>query len=693
MRYVYLFLGFIFCAVAAAQNPVIDSLKQQIQQLPADSLKVKTLHELAINYWWNGYDSLARISLTQGLQLARQVQYPKGEIRARLALARIEADYLSDTKSAHATLDTAERMAIAIHDLSLQGQVLLRRSQLYINIMAKLPLSRTLIARALKLFEQAGDKQWQAQAYNEIAIAKMGEGQYVEAINAWLKARRLQESIQDWRGLRATLPNLGAAYIKVHRNDDAFACFAEAEKVAARLNDELVRIFILGKKAQILESKGKYVEALPLFLQQVKVYKARNVPANLARAYGNVGRMYLQLKQYDKALSYSTLSRQVYRNTVEKSQEVMEHTSQAAFGQIYLALKQYNRVIPYAAAGLAWTRRVKEMRPERTEYIRQLAEAYEHLNQPAKALYYYKWYKAEADTMLNDQAIQKATVASMTFDFEKKEQAARLQQARQQSRIQLLENDKLNQSRNFLAVLLVLSAGTLGLAVWSNRRLQEKNLELVRKNADIESALYRGQTLERKRVASELHDSVAAKVSALKWRLEALDTSQLDKSQQQEHVRLLDQMGEVYEDIRTISHNLMPEILEKQGLQAALIKLTDTLNVQNRTRFLLEVDDSGEKILGKTAYELYAITLELINNILKHAHARRADIVLQRSQGLLILTVQDDGQGMSKAKDAHGIGLQNIQARLERLGGTYLISSPEPGGTCINVRVPIAVHA
>ncbi|MVM34056.1 tetratricopeptide repeat protein [Spirosoma sp. HMF4905] len=688
MRYIIFLL--LTCTIAVAQNPIIDSLRNQLTKLPVDTNRVKTMHELATNLWWNGYDSLARQTLYQAMRMAKQINYSSGEIRARLAQARIEADYLSDTKSAHAQLDTAQQMAIAIHDLSLQGQVLLRRAQLYENIMEKLPEARSLLDKSLQKFQQAHDRQWEAQTYNELAIMKMGEGNYVAAINLWLNARRLQESIHDWKGLRSTLPNLGMVYIKLKRYDEAMACFTEAEKVADRLNDNLVRTFILSRKAEILEKEGKYALALESYMGEVKAYLNPYQPSHLARAYGAVGRIYIQLKQYDKALEYSQLAQSTYRKTVEKTREALEHNAQANFGKIYLALKQYDRVVPYAQAGLEWTKDVKEMRPERTEYVRQLAEAYDHLGQPAKALHYFKWYKAEADTMLNEEAMQKATVASMTYDFEKKQQGVRLKQAQQEARIQLLENDKLEQTRNLLIVLLLLVAGILSFVFWNNRRLRVRNEELSEKNAEIEAALYRGQTLERKRVASELHDSVAAKVSALKWRFEAFDTSQFDADQHREHARLLDHMGEVYEDIRAISHNLMPEILEKQGLQAALIKLTDTLKVQNKTRFLLEVEKSGEDVRGKTAYELYTITLELVNNILKHAKARQADISLARQNGFLMLTVQDDGQGMPAGKNQDGFGTLNIKSRLERLGGTYLVSSPAEGGTCINVQIPIA---
>ncbi|RCR68649.1 tetratricopeptide repeat-containing sensor histidine kinase [Larkinella punicea] len=675
---------------ALAQNPVIDSLQNRLKQPQADSFRVMTLHELATNYWWNGYDSLAIQTLRAGMRVAQKANYPTGEIRARLALARIEADYLSDTKSAHAQLDTAYNQAVSIRDLSLQGQVFLRRGQLYSHILTKLPESRASLQKALAKFLEARDQRWEAQTYNEMAIMKMGEGQSVEAINLWLKARKIQENANDWKSLRATLPNLGAAYLQMNRYDDAMKYFTEGEKIANRLNDGMVKVFLIGRQAEIHEKKGRYDQALTLYLEQIKAYQNPYQPSSLARAYGAAGRVYIALKQYDKALTYSRLSQKTYRETVEDTQEALEHSAQHNFGEIYIARKQYARAIPYALTGLAWTEDAREMRPERTKYLRQLAIAYDNLNQPAKALRYYKWYKAEADTILNEESLQKVTIAGMTYDFEKKQQVTRLQQAQQQNRITTLEKDQLTQSRNFLIAMLVLSGGTLGYVVWSNRRLRIKNEELSRKNAEIEAALYRGQTMERKRVASELHDSVAAKVSALKWRFEAMDTSQFDDGQQREHTRLLDHMGEVYDDIRAISHNLMPEILEKQGLQAALIKLTDTLNVQNRTRFMLEVDDSGADVRGKTAYELYAISLELVNNILKHANARSAGIALHRQNGFLKLTIQDDGAGIDENTVSDGIGMRNIQARLERLGGSFYISSPEPGGTCVNVQVPMA---
>lgn len=675
-----------------AQNAALDSLQRRLRSLPpTDTSRVNLMLDIAVNHSLGGRDSLAKRTLEEGINLARRLGFRAGEARARLFWVRVESEYLADTPGAEAHLREAERLAKELGSLSLQGQTYYRRAQLYENIMTKVPEANRLLQQALRTFEQARDRRWQAMVFNEIAIMKMGEGKFPEAINLLLNARRIQEAINDWRGLRATLPNLSAAYVKMNRYDDALACFEAAGKVADRLNDDVIRMFVLGKRAEILARRGHHHQALDLYRRQAEFYREHGLGAQLAAAYGGMSRMYIHLKQYQPALDYTRRAEQAYRNTVEKSQDVMEHNAQANYGQIYLALGQYRNVLRTARKGLEWTESLPEMRPERTEYHRQLALAYEHLGQPAKALVHFKRYKAESDSMLNEEAIQKVTAASMTFNFEKKEQAARLQQARQQTRIQELENEKLTQTLRLVVVLLVAVAVVLGLVFWSNRRLRAKNEALARSKAEIESALFQGQTMERKRVASELHDSVASKVSALKWRFEAFDTDEFSPDQKREYDRLLGHLGEVYEDIRTISHNLMPEILEKQGLQAALLKLTDTLNVQNRTRFVADVEDSGPDVRGSAACELYAIALELVNNILRHAHADRADLRLQRRDDYLELTVQDDGRGFDPSRFTSGIGFKNMQYRLDRLGGSYDLDAPVGGGTSVRVQVPVGV--
>jgi signal transduction histidine kinase len=213
---------------------------------------------------------------------------------------------------------------------------------------------------------------------------------------------------------------------------------------------------------------------------------------------------------------------------------------------------------------------------------------------------------------------------------------------------------------------------------------------LSSKNREIEQALVRGQRIERKRVASELHDNLNTKVAAFRWHLEAMNTDGFDTQNQKIHDRLLQMSDDVYADIRLISHNLLPSELETQGLSSALYKLVDKLNVGTKTAFTLVKDGEGERPSSVVEYQLYNVALELVNNVIKHAKATQAWISLTQTPRKMLLTVSDNGVGFSSEHQSEGIGMRNIQARVEELSGKISIESRPEHGTKVAVEVPIA---
>ncbi|WP_205880600.1 tetratricopeptide repeat-containing sensor histidine kinase [Larkinella terrae] len=665
------------------QAQKIDSLQNQLQTAKPDTHRVSMLHDLSYAYWLGGDDSLAIRYGTQSVNLAKKLGFLPGEGKARLHLTRIEADRMIDLTGAFAQLDTVLRIAAKLKDRHMEAETYIRKAQLLETNLARQPEIMPLYDQAKAIFVNLGDKSWQGTVFNEKARFFTRSGDFSKAVEFLLKARQLQEEVNDLRALRSTLPNLGVAYSALGLYREALRAFDDAEIVAKKRNDKVLTAFLLNQRAEIFEKQGNYAAALKTLTQAADIHKTTRTAYWLPKTYSRMGRVYIQLKDYGNALKYTQLGDKLFQDVVD-SDNFLDHVVQLNYAKIALARKQYRRVIDYASKGVEWAEESDPpLLPEAAEYHRLLAESYEMTGQIDQAYVHYKKFKAESDSLLNKESLQKATAATLNYEFDKQQQQQKLS-------IQKLENENLAQTRNLLGALLLLGAGILSFVFWNNRRLRTRNEELARKNAEIEAALYRGQTMERKRVASELHDNVATRVSALKWRYEAFDTSQFDADQQTEHARLLEHIGEIYDDIRSVSHNLMPDVLEKSGLQAALIKMADTLNVQNRTRFQLELEQSGADVRGKTAYELYAITLELVNNILKHAKARQANIALVRQDGFLTLVVQDDGQGFRQAGRSNGIGLQNIQSRLDRLGGSCQISNREQSGTLVQVRVPIA---
>ncbi|WP_428654001.1 tetratricopeptide repeat-containing sensor histidine kinase [Runella sp.] len=669
-----------WCLSFSAYAQKKDSLLRVLEKASADTNKVSVLYELGRAFWLQGNDSLARMYCDQSVGLAQKLHYPRGEAKARLQLVRIENEYLTDLKTAYAHLDATLKIAKSIADKSLEGQVYFRRAQLYESFFEKQAEVKPLFEKALQLFIETNDKVWQGSVYAEMAVLLISGGKYAEAIDLMLKARRLQEETNDLMALRSTIPNLGSFYGEMGRYDNALACFKEAEVIAQKLNDERLRAYVFSRRADIFEKQGKYNEALASFQEAAKIYQISNATQWLPRAYGRIGGTYLLLKDYKKALHYTHLADSLYRSQVD-SNEALDHVAQINFGKIYLADKQYNRVVSYAQKGMEWASGSEPpLRKEMAEYHRQLAEAYEALNQPEKSLYHLQQYKAESDSILNNEALQKITVSSMTYEFEKNQQVDKL-------RIQTLENEKLTQTRNILFGLALLGLLGLAIVIWSNRRLKSKNEQLKNKNREIEEALFKGQKIERKRVASELHDNLNTKLAAVRWHLEAMQAEDFTPFNQKIHHRLLEMANDVYADVRLISHNMLPAELETHGLVSALQKLVEKLNVNTKTEFHLIANANQTRPSSQVEHELYSIALELVNNVLKHAQATEVWISLSQTEAQLMLTVSDNGVGMPTEMQNEGMGMRNLKSRVETLKGEMKIESAVNQGTKISIEV------
>jgi len=149
---------------------------------------------------------------------------------------------------------------------------------------------------------------------------------------------------------------------------------------------------------------------------------------------------------------------------------------------------------------------------------------------------------------------------------------------------------------------------------------------------------------------------------------------------------LLEMTNDAQQKVRFLSHNLLPEHLEIDGLALSLEKLLDKLNWNGKTKFSISVN-IPKRFSKQVEFELYNICLELINNVIKHADATEAQLKLEQTKSEIRLEIKDNGIGL-KANNNQGMGLQNIQDRVDSLGGTWQVESLSVG-TCVSVIVPI----
>lgn len=308
---------------------------------------------------------------------------------------------------------------------------------------------------------------------------------------------------------------------------------------------------------------------------------------------------------------------------------------------------------------------------------RELWRAYKERHQYDKALYHYERYRSAVDDL------NKSEVLQLESELKYKDQLIR-----QTSQIKDLEYDNLNSTRKLTIWIASLVSLLLLISLYFIRRFKIQNKQLNQKNKEILLAQLSGQNIERKRMAGELHDNLNTKIAAVRWQLEALESTE-NLNNPELLKTSINQLNDAYEDIRLISHNLMPETVQSIGLINSIADLIEKLNSSNRVKFHFITDVSQAISFESLAYPVYNIVFEMVNNVMKHANAKNAWISLDRNTlGDLRITVSDDGQGFDVDQIKGGYGLKNIISRVEHLHGNYNIESAPGIGSKFYIEIP-----
>jgi len=151
-------------------------------------------------------------------------------------------------------------------------------------------------------------------------------------------------------------------------------------------------------------------------------------------------------------------------------------------------------------------------------------------------------------------------------------------------------------------------------------------------------------------------------------------------------------IDKAYDEVRRISHNLMPSDLRAGGLPAAVRQLVHELRTVHeiKTEFEL-IGFADERLDEKIELSVYRMTQELINNLLKHASASKVFIQISKFEDEVQLVVEDDGKGFNYNDSllSSGLGLKSILSRVEQLSGQMDVVTAESRGTSVTINIPI----
>jgi signal transduction histidine kinase len=310
-----------------------------------------------------------------------------------------------------------------------------------------------------------------------------------------------------------------------------------------------------------------------------------------------------------------------------------------------------------------------------------------------KAYDYLELYSKINDELINEEILIKTNIAHLNLELEEsKRQIKRVENSYKQKQQQLKENAAKNQRLFLIIIALLTLFGILLYFFFQNAKLKQKNkLNKIRSKLQLNviNATFDGKEIERKKIASLLHDSISSKLSSAGLQLSAF--SAITKIDSEEIKKTKEILKEVHDEIRNLSHELSPSLLAKFGLFHAIQDLCD-----KNSNTLIEFKHTIAVDLKQSYNEdfetkLYHIISELFNNILKHSSASKAVITIEEKNNELIITIEDNGKGFKTTKSIsnEGFGLTQIRARISSMSGKFSINSIVDKGTLVTIKVPI----
>ena len=207
--------------------------------------------------------------------------------------------------------------------------------------------------------------------------------------------------------------------------------------------------------------------------------------------------------------------------------------------------------------------------------------------------------------------------------------------------------------------------------------------------------LLTAQEQERRRLAMELHDEIGQVLTAVTLNLQSL-FKRVDEKGREQVQECMQVVQAAIQQIRELSINLRPSLLDDLGLGPALRWLLDQQSQRAGFEVSLECDVPKGDLPSEVETACFRIVQESVTNIVRHAHARTVGVDVRRDNGRLQLTVRDDGVGFDtsaalvRAAQGNSCGLLGMQERVELLGGRFALESSPDHGTRLTVFFPLS---
>jgi signal transduction histidine kinase len=512
----------------------------------------------------------------------------------------------------------------------------------------------TNLNQSLAISERMGDKSLAFKVHNAIAVIYKNIYQNEKALEHYFKAIDMAGELGDTASFALIYNGIGVVYTKLDSMDTAEKYFRQSLEIAEKTNNARVMSFQYRNLGIINFENENYPEAERLYNQALDLRMKQNDQLAIGGSYFDLGEVYLATNRIKKAEVSFAKALEIFQNLGALSSE--------------------------------------------NSTYEKIAELYQKKNDFRNALFYKNKYYSTRDSLKDNELREKINEIDTKYETSKKE----LEIERQQQEI----NKKTYQRNLLLSVLslIVLLAATLIWGIWSrmkrNRKITQqekaiqqekiKSLEKEKKLLSFASIL-EGQESERIRIAKDLHDGLGGLLTNVKAHFGRIQVEIKKVEELDVYNSACDMIDKAHEEVRRISHNLMPGDLRAGGLPMAISKIVSELSAHAVKIELDTLGFNGKRIDEKIELASYRIIQELLNNAIKHSGASNIMVQISKFETELNMVVEDDGKGFNYHEVIlrDGLGLKSIQSRVEQLNGTIDIDASPGKGTSVSINLPL----
>jgi signal transduction histidine kinase len=535
---------------------------------------------------------------------------------------------------------------------------------------------------------KSGNQQLIGRSHLCLGVTNYLKGDYPQCLEHYQTALSIFEQIDDKGYIGRTCNELSVYFRKQKQFEKGLEQLERSFEVCTAAGDSGCVETSLNNRAVIYEMMGNYELAIVYYRKAEQIARATSNQVGLAYIYADAAECYRRKKDMDSCMILIDKSIAIL-DSAGNLQGVGINTLNKAI--MLTVEKEYDAAVEAYEQTIAIAEEINYNDLLQNAHY-ELGRTYAEMKNFEKSFYHIDQSYVIRDKLLNEEKLIALSEMEVKYETEKVEKDY-LQE--QQSRI---ESDlKVESQKKWILGIVGLFIAAVFFALFLYQRKSriaqaEKDKAIIAEREKGLQAVFDAAEEERQRIAKDLHDGIGQQMSGLKMAWQNLSSTipgigEKENKRISELTKILDSTAS---EVRDLSHQMMPKVLEEFGLVQAIEGMLEKSLKLTSLTYTFEHYNLDARFPRTIELSLFRITQELLNNVIKHSGASHVVVQLFKNKNQLILMVEDNGKGFESGLKKDGHGLLNIQSRLRTIGGQVNYEASPNAGTTATIRVDLS---